>query len=135
MIFFFCQNMIKMQRLNDNDPPVLTSRLLLAPVTLPDMRRKEKGNHCNGQETTHHLSSSYSGENRPVFKSSGGLQVNDCGAQQLFRSRPHRRASRGCHQGDRPWAGESDVGRLTAKSISHTLSNSQCMKDSLVLNI
>lgn len=73
----FCQNMIGMQRLNDSDPPVLTSRLLLAPVTLPDMQRKEKGNHCNGQETTHHLSSSYSGENRPVFESSGGLQVND----------------------------------------------------------
>lgn len=41
------------------------------------MRRKEKGKHCNAQETTHHLSSSCSGENRPVFESSGGLQVND----------------------------------------------------------
>lgn len=38
------------------------------------MQRKEKGNHCNAQETTPHLSSSYSGENRPVFS---GLQVND----------------------------------------------------------
>lgn len=65
--------MLNLKRLND---PVLNLKALAFSPS--DMQRKEKGNHCNVRETTHHLSSLHSTEDSPVFGRTGGLQVNDC---------------------------------------------------------